>query len=477
MIELQKLLFFSGLLLIILCQTSYGQGECAKVPSESVPNRKVIISDLHLGAGQIKATKTWDPLEDFRFPDTFKRFLTLIGQHGQTDLIIAGDFIDFWQILPELDRARQPSLGSSEEESLAKLEVALAGHKDTFAVLSQFARIGKNKLIIIPGNHDVDLFWPKVQARLQAELGVKLNQKLFFTTSCYQSEGVYVEHGNQYDEANRFANRNAPFVSLAGKRRLQTNWGTVFMSRFYNELEEQRPFIDNLYSEKAAIIWALQNESAQAFSLPQAGRFLLMITKDQDALAQLKLTIRTLGPEDAPPKVLEKNIDNLLKLYEGADPELANSLRSLLSDKQTRKEAELALRELSDEEWRALQAGIIKTPRTETLGNLLLRRDPIVQGARKIVLRSPDVDIVVMGHTHDIERTEITRLTETGPKDKWYVNTGCWQKMLPVSDVKGKKKWAELNLDDPMFRLRFSYVVVDYEGTRPLKPTRSFWIE
>lgn len=454
--------------------TTHAQVNCTQVPAETPLNRKIVISDLHLGMGQRDGR--WSPLEDFRFPAIFRSFLESVGKSGNTDLIIDGDFIDFWQVLPQLDEIRLPQLGSTEGESLAKLEAALIQHRQTFADLKRFAEIGKNRLIIIPGNHDVDLFWPSIQRRLQRELALPLNQKLFFTTSCYESQGVHIEHGHQYDEANRFRNVNAPFVTDDNSvRRLETNWGTVFMSRFYNQVETERPFIDNLTPEVAGIAWALQNEFR--FSLKQLGRLGIMILKDQKALAQLKLVVRTLGDEEPPKKVPEKTVDNLLRLYEGADPELAKTLRRTVQTEEARKEAENALKEITPDEWAMLQAGFEKVEPTETLENKLQSLDPYIQAARRIVVRRPDIGIVVMAHTHELD-SDVVALDGLGLPNRWYVNTGCWQKVLKVKAAKESgKQWTDLSLDDAIFPLRFSYVMIIYNGDKLMRPVRSFWTE
>lgn len=469
-------LLVCGMLLFLVPGTVHGLEKCTQVASEKPQNRKIVISDLHLGAGHQKGSTLWLALEDFRFSETFRKFLEQIGKSGNTDLIINGDFIDFWQILPELDENRKADLGSTEADSLAKLEIAIKEHRDTFADLRRFAETGKNRLIIVPGNHDVDLFWPQVQSRLQSELALKLNQKLFFTNSCYEADGVHVEHGHQNDEANRFKNANAPFETDGNVQRLQTNWGTVFMSRFYNRVEEQKPFIDNLTPEVAGIVWALENESPTKFSLPQIGRLIVMLTKDQKALAQLKLLLRTLGSEEPPKKVPEKTLDNLIKLYEGSDPELAKMLRTSVQDPEGRKEAEIALKEVTAEEWATLQTGFDKANPTETLENSILRIDPYIQESRRIVTRRPEISVVVMGHTHELDRA-VVALDDVGAKDKWYVNTGCWQKILKVKDAKENRRWDRLNLDDPIFPLRFSYVLIDYQNDKPMRPAKSFWVE
>ena len=469
---LSRMLFFISVL-ALTGVTIQAQEDCTRVPSTKTKNRKIIISDLHLGAG-LQPDGNWSALEDFRFADVFRRFLEQIGRPGNTDLIIAGDFIDFWQILPELDEKRVAELGPTEQDSLAKLEVAIKQHRKTFLDLSEFTWFRGNRLIIVPGNHDVDLLWPRVRDRLQQQFGLPLGQKLFFTNACYESDGVYVEHGHQYDAANRFRNANAPFATDDNStRRLETNWGSVFMSRFYNRVELEQPFIDNLAPETAAIVFALQNEFK--FSIKHIGRLAVMLFRDQKALAQFNMITQELGTEEPPKKVPEKTLDNLLKLYEGADPELAKILRATVQTEETRQEAENAMKEITPEEWARLQAGFKKVGPTEVLGNKLRGIDPYLQAARQIVVKKPSVNIVVMAHTHELDG-EVVFLDKLGLTNRWYVNTGCWQKVLNVQTARARgKQWNQLNLDDPIFQLRFSYVIVNYDGDKPMRPARSFW--
>src|SRR5216683_2996227 len=97
--------------------------------------RKVIISDLHLGAGRSLAGKV-NKLEDFRFDDEFSRFLSAF-RDKPTELVIAGDFIDFWQIMPERNVKQDRVVGSTAADSRAKLRAAMDGHPEVFRVLGE----------------------------------------------------------------------------------------------------------------------------------------------------------------------------------------------------------------------------------------------------------------------------------------------------------------------------------------------------
>src|SRR5712692_7415811 len=205
------------------------------ISTETLP-RKVIISDLHLGAGQlIKGTK--NPLEDFRFDAEFCDFMNALHD-APTQLIIAGDFIDFFQILPDrnLQRAHPPRvIGSTVDGSMAKLKQAIAGHPLVFKALTEFLSYFRaNNIVIIPGNHDVDLTWKDIQEELRNAVGVRNDSKVFVAVGGYRDHNVWVEHGHQYDILNRFGNPDRPWKAVDGIERLETNWGTEFVELIVN---------------------------------------------------------------------------------------------------------------------------------------------------------------------------------------------------------------------------------------------------
>jgi hypothetical protein len=95
----------------------------------------VIVSDLHLGPG------TTDPrfagIEDFYAGAEWSAFLAREGARGPTDVVIAGDFIEFWQIataLHALPRPEDPSqppsgpvLGADQAFARTAIDLVIAG--------------------------------------------------------------------------------------------------------------------------------------------------------------------------------------------------------------------------------------------------------------------------------------------------------------------------------------------------------------
>lgn len=212
----------------------------------------IIVSDLHVGGG--KEDKGDDHVYNTL---QFSRFLRELpeGRDGQAELFINGDFLEFAQVAQYVYHLGSSKCWCSEEESLAKLEVMLSGHREIFDGLREFQARG-NRVTIAPGNHDVDLYWPDVQRRLAEAAGpvnVITGQELYYR----YDRRLVIGHGHQYDPANRFDDWGEPFAVCDGKLRLAMCPGTLFMVKFVNWLENSYPFADNLkpITALARVLW------------------------------------------------------------------------------------------------------------------------------------------------------------------------------------------------------------------------------
>src|SRR5690348_13122263 len=113
-----------------------------------------VLSDLHWGEGK--------HLEDFARGREFVGFVDYVSAQGRkhggcAELIINGDFIDFLRVAP---------FGPHPwRKATDKLERAYQAHEPEFRSLSRFIEAG-HRLVILVGNHDFELFFPEVQARL-----------------------------------------------------------------------------------------------------------------------------------------------------------------------------------------------------------------------------------------------------------------------------------------------------------------------
>ena len=212
---------------------------------------KIIVSDLHLGAGSFDLDKG-NVLEDFIVDETFARFLHEMKEESETqgtdfELIIDGDMMEFLQA-PAVDqfeprRTYPPEnyRSSSEEDSAKKVALITKGHPMFFAALREFIKPAnpQRKVTILKGNHDVNLYWPAVKKRIRQAVyatGEERAKLLAFEEVCINREGIYVEHGNQYAEkVNRVDNFEKP---LDPKRegQLAIPAGSQFVIEFFNRL-------------------------------------------------------------------------------------------------------------------------------------------------------------------------------------------------------------------------------------------------
>ncbi len=139
-----------------------------------------LISDLHIGGD--------GGLARCDFENDLIKFLQEIAEGPQpAELIIVGDAFGFWELT---DRA-----------GVSKLATIAAQHP---ALFRQLRDTGEQVTItLLPGNHDYDLACvPEYQAEL-ARYNVRLEPVVHITREI-AGHRVWIEHGNQYDDFNRF---------------------------------------------------------------------------------------------------------------------------------------------------------------------------------------------------------------------------------------------------------------------------------
>lgn len=223
----------------------------------------IVISDLHASEGA---------LEDFdqELEAHFAAFLASFAQRSApTELVINGDFLDFVQASPssgpDLERTTEEGipLCFAETQSSEKFRAIQRAHPRLFTALAEFLGARRdNRIVILPGNHDPDFFWPDVRAQFRAAVSPAPGQLEFCLSRAYRPfSWLWIEHGHQYDPINSFVvngverwSEECPpiFVeSLAQSSgnavsRLYECTGTRFMIRFLNRLDARYPYVDNV---------------------------------------------------------------------------------------------------------------------------------------------------------------------------------------------------------------------------------------
>jgi UDP-2,3-diacylglucosamine pyrophosphatase LpxH len=366
-----------------------------------------VLSDLHLGASKIEPK-----LEDFDQDDQLTDFLHRVAR-PTVSLFINGDFIDFPQI-PPYDVGPADHLLWAENASLAKLESAMDSHPKVFSGLRVFVDKG-GSLTLHAGNHDLDLAWPGVQRRLLQALGQGVGFKM--TSSLYH--GVLVEHGHMFSPENAPKKADA-FIHSHTRDDVTTEylervWGTDFMLQFYNDLERDHPFADNVKPTLTALYYGIRNRWVRARDIIRLLLFLKRVGIPWAGLGSAVLA----GPPQP---------DRVPLSFEDLDWRKALGER-MAADARFRNDLERELDALASDQKSLVNDGRkvtldVSEPPTASVGTMpLVREDRQIRCAKER-LKTDGVTHVIFGHTHEVI---------DGGLGGCLFNTGTW---LPNLDFK-----------------------------------------
>ena len=156
-------------------------------------------------------------------------------------LILNGDIFDFDLVtaLPENPPwkihkvERKIGLFPSEEKSVWKLNYILKDHKIFLRALADFVRDG-GKIVYILGNHDRELYFPRVKKAFTNSIASFLPDDLrnknlieYYHSFYYVPGKFYVEHGQQYDYYSTFKNLLCPTINYKGKEMILLPMGNM----------------------------------------------------------------------------------------------------------------------------------------------------------------------------------------------------------------------------------------------------------
>lgn len=448
-----------------------------------------VVSDLHLGPGYFPNGDP-DPLEDFTADAAFARFLRQIGPlHAPVELVIAGDFLEYCQTLPEIGLASpEDDLGSTEEESLRRTRVILGqdgeartgGHPEVFNALRAFMVEG-NAITIIAGNHDVDLLWERVWALVFDTIyppGAAGDLKLIdyaYTLGDGERGRVYIEHGHEHDKANRFGYQmTQPFgMDRDGVLRLRRCWGTLFVDKVYNQLEEERWFIDNIKPIPRVVQLGLRNDFRfTATALGLVARFLLT-----SGLPPL-LGASGDGEEPTSPPAIDQVVDGI------ADDDLRAHLQAQIGDPSFRAEFEEVVQRAGVVELAAAVSGAsgqltLDNVNIVTGGEVVLggsgdeSEDAYRLAARLVLEGDPRITTVIMGHTHGPINGYDSPIIRPDGSEGYYFNSGTWTQHLK-DESQRSYSWDELG-EEANYTVSLTYIRLDPDGRGGYTPSLHRW--
>jgi UDP-2,3-diacylglucosamine pyrophosphatase LpxH len=384
----------------------------------------IVVSDLHMGAG--------DKYDDF--VDSNNEFASFIdeltasreGQRGRIELLINGDFLEFAQVNPHVYALGSSEFWCSESESLLKLGTILDGHPNVFESIGRFQQ-ARNQCTLFAGNHDVELYWPKVQALLRARSGDVRFELGKVWYSRYDGR-LRLSHGHLFDPANSFKNWANPFRQAHDGLRLEMCAGTMFMVKFVNWMEHRYPFADNIHPNwrLATVLW---KEAKDGFGLA-AWLFVRFASRhpkfslgvEDDVMAHMSKmgdwVVAYLRSNDA----FQRSVTDLWnEVYATSNTPgevvatltTSDAIEAFMGDVIVRVSPERWLPVFDGVRPRSLE--ILESGRWESKAALL----------DQAKLQWEDgAEVVTIGHTHEYDTAS------NGTKQK-YFNTGSWTRSLP----------------------------------------------
>jgi UDP-2,3-diacylglucosamine pyrophosphatase LpxH len=242
--------------------------DSAETAREYVRFNTAIISDLHLTDAEPSQPRTkirhplWKKFKTRQFfiDSALVEFLREIEQRSgelPVELVLNGDIFDFDSVMayPEKPIYRfhwietRRGLLPKEERSLFKISVILQEHAEFVAALGDFIRKG-NSVVIVPGNHDVELHFEKVQNRIIQALNLNsMEQKrVRFVHWFYISHGdTLIEHGNQQDPYCLCENPLNPFLLAYNELTIRLPFGNVAARYIMNGMGLFNPHVEGNY--------------------------------------------------------------------------------------------------------------------------------------------------------------------------------------------------------------------------------------
>jgi UDP-2,3-diacylglucosamine pyrophosphatase LpxH len=195
----------------------------------------LMLSDVHLGSDIIPHLRPWALTSwlkhaaeiDARLSAWLDHYRVTRDRERPWRLVIAGDFLDLVGVSistpaslrtePTLEEQRH-GLGSAVDHVVCKIDAIAHRHASVFRALGQFVAAG-NALVIVRGNHDIELHWRAAQralvdailshepARERARLRTQIEIRPWF----FAVDGLlYVEHGHEFDAMCSYGDPLAP---------------------------------------------------------------------------------------------------------------------------------------------------------------------------------------------------------------------------------------------------------------------------
>ncbi len=385
-----------------------------------------VISDLHLGGTPASATR-----QSFQMcpPETHAALARLIDRlpPSTTDLastlVVAGDIVDFLAEEPFSTFTVDPVVARE------KLQRIFDSTKVVWDALNRYAGERHGHLILMLGNHDIELSLPGVRPMLLSRVG-GARTEFIYDNEAYSIGPLLIEHGNRFDAWNavphgalrrvrsqlsRKVPVSPPFLALPGSR---------MVIDVINQLKPQYPFIDLLKPETAVAlpIAAALGALGLKDTWKAYANFRESCSVDYDETSSEPVDQNYISGEIDPDQVLW---DAAQDIEAGGDSQQVSGLGDVL-----RKSASAAAGAMSTARIDALFMAFRK------LANLRrMHRDAFSVEHESPTYLNParrsaaaGYKVIIYGHTHLPKRIALGDAGD--PDSAFYLNTGTWADVM-----------------------------------------------
>lgn len=413
-----------------------------------------VISDIHMGGKP--------GFQILRETARLANYIRWVGNQrpdGRVALVLNGDVID------TLAEDITGYVAVDEAVSTVQRIMGDPAFSEVWKALADFVKKDGRVLVIVIGNHDIELAFPSVQRSILSRLAgenLPARGRIEFSTAgagytCVVGNSrVFCTHGNEVDAWNyvRYEDLSKVARRLNAGRSLdpsewEPNAGTKMVKDVMNEVKRKYAWIDLLKPETSAAVGALLVlEPSQAAKID---RLVPIVGEHQRAAGQVDRRLSAEGFQTpSRPAKPTGGIDQLL------GPSLRQGIRASASGfgEEAHEMLLAAERDFAkpgaragqpDETlgtaqlfWDRLTGWITGVAKDEALRRALTdwlkgddtfdihARDDTFEGVTKSVGSS--VDFIVTGHTH------LERAVDMGG-NRYYFNCGTWIRLLRLTDA------------------------------------------
>lgn len=388
-------------------------------------NELHVVSDLHFGGRP--------GFQIFRQGDTLANFLRKCAQPSDRKIgvVFNGDIVDFL--------AEAPAAYLDPEGAIAKLERIF--HEDSafsgvWSALQEFVAQENRQLILILGNHDVELALPHVTEWILEDLSQGDPAARGSVTTCFDGTGfpcrvgnksVFCVHGNDVDIWNMVDHKQLLDVSFSINTNepppeWEPNAGTRMVIDVMNAVKRRYPIVDLLKPEVEAVVPILLTmDPGRLKEISKILSIAAYLTRDM-----LRHSFEGMPPEEemAEGPVFEKKVvdDFLNKYFEYDSTESNGSQEEELEGLGDFIPAFFSNKEQKVEK---LRKALKKNLKGDQSFNIT-EKDKMFQKMKKEI--GSKINYLITGHSHK------ERAIARDAPDCYYFNSGTWIRLIRLTE-------------------------------------------